>query len=121
MSAPLRYARILNGLSVLISRRSAISRSIRAIARLSNPQAFHLDMVVEHSSASGGERRGHRRSRLRRAVTEETAAAARAADLGGRRARGGGAADQLVDRRSRNARRQPFAVVPFRGDLTPDA
>src|SRR5919201_911772 len=35
MSAPLRYARILNGLSSLISRRSAISRRIRAMAALS--------------------------------------------------------------------------------------
>ena len=35
MSAPLRYARILKGLSLLISSRSAISRRIRAIARLS--------------------------------------------------------------------------------------
>ena len=53
MSAPLRYARILNGLSFLISRRSAISRRMRAIARLSKPQAFRLDAVVEHARAAG--------------------------------------------------------------------
>ena len=60
MSAPLRYARILNGLSFLISRRSAISRRMRAIARLSNPQAFRLDAVVEQARAAARERGGDR-------------------------------------------------------------
>ena len=91
MSAPFRYARILNGLSFLISRRSAISRRMRAIARLSKPQSFGLDAVVEHARAAGGQRRGDRRARLRRTVAEETAAAACAADLGRRRAGGRGA------------------------------
>ena len=36
MSAPLRYARILNGLSPFSSSRSAISDSVRATARLSS-------------------------------------------------------------------------------------
>ena len=65
MSAPLRYARILNGLSSLISSRSAISRRMRAIAALSKPQAFGLDAVVEQARAAGGERRGDRRARAR--------------------------------------------------------
>ena len=67
MSAPLRYARILNGFSFLISSRSAISRRMRAIAGLSKPQAFGLDPVVEHAGAAGGERRGDRGARARAA------------------------------------------------------
>src|SRR3989442_6738657 len=81
MSAPFRYARILNGLSFLISRRSAISRRMWAIARLSNSQAFDLDSVVEESRAAGRERLGDRRSCRRRTVAEETPTAARAADF----------------------------------------
>ena len=81
MSAPLRYARILKGLSFLISRRSAISRRIRAIARLSNPQPFHLDAVVEHARAAVGQRGGDRRPRLRRTVAEQAAPPPRAAHL----------------------------------------
>src|SRR3954471_19026425 len=40
VSAALRYARILNGFSFLISRRSPISPSTRAIARLSNDSLY---------------------------------------------------------------------------------
>src|SRR5260370_40291869 len=81
MSAPFRYARILNGLSALISRRSAISRRMRAIAGLSNAQPFDLDVVIQQARAARAQREGDRRPCRRRAVTEETAPAARAADL----------------------------------------
>ena len=63
MSAPFRYARILNGLSALISSRSAISARMRAMAALSNAEPFHLDPVVEHPRAARGERRRDGRPR----------------------------------------------------------
>src|ERR1700730_3955118 len=75
MSAPFRYARILNGLSALISRRSAISRRMRATAWLSNPQPFDLDAVIQEARAARLQREGDRRPCRRRAVTEQTAAA----------------------------------------------
>src|SRR5262249_42516148 len=83
MSAPLRYARILNGLSFLISRRSAISRRMRAIAWLSNEQPLRLDFVVENLRATRGERLGDRCTLGGRAEAEQTAAPTRAADLRG--------------------------------------
>src|SRR6266852_5802609 len=95
MSAPLRYARILNGLSFLISRRSAISRRMRAIARLSKPEAFGLDMVVERPRAAGRERFGRRASGFR-------------------------ARHQIVDRRRRDAGRQALAVFPLDANLPAD-
>src|SRR5438067_13040476 len=117
MSAPLRYARILKGLSSLISRRSAISRRILAIATLSNPQAFRLDLVVEQPRAAGGERRGDRALRVGRAVADQAAAAPRAADLGACRAGRHGTRDEIVDSRCRDTRREPLAIFPFPGDL----
>src|SRR5688572_2900593 len=99
MSAALRYARILNGLSALISRKSAISRSTRAMATLSNPKTLGVDPVVENPRPAGHERVSNGLPRVRRAVTEKTAAAAGAADLRGRRARALRTADQIVDRR----------------------
>src|SRR2546422_23871 len=120
MSAPFRYARILNGLSLLISSRSAISRKIRAIARLSKPQTFRFDAVVEQAGPAACQRRGDRRMRLGRAVAEKTSAAARAAHLGGGRSRRRRADDQVVNGRRRDARRQPLAVFPFPGDLPAD-
>src|ERR1700704_2866813 len=113
MSAPFRYARILNGLSLLISSRSAISRRIRAIARLSKPQTFRLDAVVEQARPAVSQGGGDRRMRLGRAVAEKTAAAARAAPLGGSRPGRRCAGDQVVDGWRRDARRQPLAVFPF--------
>src|SRR5439155_12960507 len=97
MSAPLRYARILNGLSFLISSRSAISRRIRAIARLSKPQTFRLDAVVEQARPAVSQRGGNRRMRLGRTVAEKTPAAARSAHLGGSRSGRRRAGDQDVD------------------------
>src|SRR5437899_13057414 len=82
ISAPFRYARILNGLSLLISRRSAISRRIRAIAWLSNSKAFGLDAVVQEARAAVRQRRRDRRACRGRTVAEQTAAASSAADLG---------------------------------------
>src|SRR5437870_2188061 len=120
MSAPFRYARILNGLSSLISRRSAISLRIRAIATLSNPQPFGLDAVVENARATGGERVGHRSARLGRAVTEQAAATAGAAHLGSGRSSSASARDQIVDDGRRHAGREPFAVVPLGRDLPAD-
>src|SRR5512146_2034882 len=67
VSAAVRYARILKGFSFLISRRSAISARIRAIARLStavqtahrrsgdseriDDEAARLDREIEHAGA----------------------------------------------------------------------
>src|SRR5207302_8206501 len=117
ISAPLRYARILNGLSFLISRRSAISSRIRAIAALSKPQSFCLDPVFEEPRAACGKRGTNRRLRFRRPVREKAAAAAGTADLGCRRARGAGARDQVVYGGRRDAGCEPFPVLPFFGDL----
>src|SRR5438270_6488451 len=103
MSAPFRYARILNGLSFLISRRSAISRRIRAMAGLSNPESVGLDVVIEHARTPAGERFGDRVAHFRRPIAEQAAATARTADL---RRRGAGAAcprDKVLDRRGRDA------------------
>src|SRR3989475_7997857 len=120
MSAPFRYARILNGLSFLISRRSAISRRMCAIARLSNSQAFDLDSVVEESRAAGRERLGDRRSCRRWTVAEETPTAARAADFRGSRAGCTRARDEILNGRRRHARRELLAVLPLGGDLPAD-
>src|SRR6266851_469466 len=97
MSAALRYARILKGLSFLISSRSAISRKILAIAWLSNPQAFRLDLVLEQPRAPGRERRGDRDLRVGRPVTNQTPAAARAAHLGPRCPGRHRTGDEIVD------------------------
>src|SRR4051794_27789773 len=110
MSAAFRYARILNGLSPLISSRSATSRRTRAIAWLSKPQTFGLDAVVEHARAAGRERLGDGRADTGRAVAEQAAAAAGAAHFRGRRARGFRAGNQIVDGRGRHAGREPLAV-----------
>src|SRR5690242_6546305 len=129
MSAPFRYARILNGFSSLISRRSAISRRIRAMAALSiavrmrvvlQPQAVGFDVVVEQSRAAVHERGRDRVARFGRAVAEEAPAAAGAAHFRTDRARGAGARDQIFDRWRRHAGRKTLAVLPFVGDLIPD-
>src|SRR2546426_9856696 len=120
MSAPFRYARILNGLSFLISRRSAIARRMWAIARLSNSQAFDLDSVVEESRAAGRERLGDRGSCREWTVAEETPTAARAADFRGSRAGCTRARDEILNGRRRHARREPLAVLPLGGDLPAD-
>src|SRR5262245_6776516 len=120
MSAPFRYARILNGLSSLISRRSAVSRRMRAIAWLSKPQTFSLDAEVQKTRPAGGERFGDRLSRRRGAIAEQTAAAPGAADFRPGRARRGGASDQVLDSGGGDAWCQPLPVVPFDGDLPAD-
>src|SRR5262245_58808269 len=120
MSAPLRYARILNGFSSLISRRSAISRRIRAIAALSKPEAYGFDAVVEQPRASGGERLGNGVPGSGRTVAKEAASAACAAHFRGGRAGRTRARDQIIDRRRRDARREAFAVFPFGRDLPAD-
>src|SRR3989454_4766961 len=120
MAAPFRYARILNGLSFLIPRRSAIARRMWAIARLSNSQAFDLDSVVEESRAAGRERLGDRGSCREWTVAEETPTAARAADFRGSRAGCTRARDEILNGRRRHARREPLAVLPLGGDLPAD-
>src|SRR5438445_8128204 len=97
MSAPLRYARILNGLSFRISSRSAISPRTRAMPALSKAQAFRFDPELEQPRPAGRERGGDRGLRVGRPVREQAAASARAADF-----RGGGAGrpradDEIVD------------------------
>src|SRR5438045_3558556 len=99
MSAPFRYARILNGLSFLISRRSAISPRMRAMARLSNAEAFHLDLEIEHACSARREGVGDRLARRGRSIAEEAPASAGAAYLGRRGAGPRCAGDQILDRR----------------------
>src|SRR5262245_11841808 len=120
MSAPFRYARILNGLSSLISRRSAVSRRMRAIAWLSKPQTFSLDAEVQKTRPAGGERFGDRLSCRRGAVAKETAASSGAANFRPSGARGGGASDEVLDGSRGDAGCQPLPVVPFDGDLSAD-
>src|SRR5436305_6662515 len=115
MSAPLRYARILKGLSSLISSRSAISRRTRAIAALSKTQTFGFDAEVEQPRPAAAERRRDCRLCVRRSVREQAAAATRPADLCRHRAGRAGTDDEVVDRRGRDAGRQAFAVVPLGG------
>src|ERR1051325_8572784 len=76
MSAPFRYARILNAFSFLISRRSAISRSTRAIAALSNAEAVRLEMEVQDAGAASRQGGGNRVAAVRRTVAEQTPTAA---------------------------------------------
>src|SRR5260370_27283474 len=122
MSAPFRYARILNGLSSLISSRSAISRSTRAMPALSmrvplDAEAFALDGVVEQPRTAVGQRARNRGARVRRSIAEQTPSAAGTADFGRRRARLSRPRDQAVDRRRRDARRQTLAVLPLGRDV----
>src|SRR5947208_10092585 len=120
MSAPFRYARILNGLSFLISRRSAISRRIRAMAGLSKQEPFGLDVVIEHARTPAGERFGDSVMHFRRTIAEQAAAPAGPAHL---RRRGAGSAcprDEVLDRRGRDARRKPLPVVPLDRNLPAD-
>src|SRR4029079_19356448 len=120
MSAPFRSARILNVWSSLISRRSAVSRRIRAIAWLSKPQTLGFDAEVQKTRPSSGERFGDRRSRPRGAVAKQTAASPGAADFRSGGAGGGGASDQVLDGRRVATSRQPLPVVPFDGNLPAD-
>src|SRR5579862_9716531 len=120
MSAPFRYARILNGLSPLISRRSAISPRTRATDRLSNPQAFRFEAVLEQAGAAARERFSDTVARVGRSVAEKAPAAPRAADFRCRGAGLPGAGDQVVDGRRRDPGREPLPVVPLSGDLAAD-
>src|SRR5205814_7060437 len=120
MSAPFRYARILNGLSFLSSKRSAISWRMRATPRLSKLQPVHLDPIVENPRAAGGQRVGDGRPGRGWSVAEETPAAARAADLRRGGARCGRARHEAVNRRRGDPRREALPVVPLGGNLTAD-
>src|SRR6478736_8827917 len=117
MSAPFRYARILNGLSFLISSRSAISRRIRATAWLSNPKSLGFDAIGEEPGPAAGERGADRFMCGRWTVAEEAAAASGAAHFGCGRSGRVCAGDQIVNRRGRDTRREPLPVVPFDGNL----
>src|SRR5262245_44700602 len=126
MSPTFRYARILNGFSFLISRRSAVSWrtreiSLLRIARHGGPsidsQTIRLDLVVEDAGPSLGEGSRDRVMRSRRSVTEQATAAARATNLRRSGPRRAGALDELVDHRCRDTRREALAVVPLDGDL----
>src|SRR6476619_3361447 len=97
MSAPFRYARILNGLSFLISSRSAISRRIRATAWLSNPQALGFDVIGEESGPAAGESGADSFMCRRGTVAEEAAAAPGAAHFRCGRSGRVCAGDQIVD------------------------
>src|SRR5262245_5952107 len=116
ISATLRYARILNGLSPLISRRSATSSRMCAMAALSNPEAFCVDVKVQDASAALTERRGDGGSAVGRAVAEQAAATACPAYFRGRGSGCARPAHEVIDFRGGDARREPFAVFPFLGD-----
>src|SRR6187431_1707661 len=120
ISAPLRYARILKGLSLLISRRSAISPRIRAIAKLSNPKAFRFDAIVEHPRPAAGKRFPNRFAAVRRTVAEQTASTTCTAHLGAGGAGGDRARNQLLDHRCGYPGCEPLAILPFLGNLPSD-
>src|SRR5262245_29715852 len=120
MSAAFRYARILNGFSSLISRRSAISRRMRAIAALSNLKPFRLDAVVQHARAAGGQRLCDRGAAVGRTVAEQAPTPAGPADLGCGCARADCARNENVNCGSRHAGSEPLAVFPFDRDEAAD-
>src|SRR5258708_6903379 len=91
-----------------------------AMAALSNPQTFRLDMKVEEARATGLERAGNYGPSLRRSVAKQAAAAAGAADLGGGGACCRGTLHQIIDLRRRYPRRQLLPVLPLNCDLTAD-
>src|SRR4029078_7885472 len=109
-----------NGLSFLISSRSAISRRMRAIAWLSNEQPLRLDFVVENPRPAGSERFGNRRAFRGGAEAEQAPAAAGAAYLGRGGADEGRPSDQRLDLPGRHAGRQALAVLPFGRDAAAD-
>src|SRR3989442_6090102 len=90
------------------------------MARLSKPQAFHLNPVVEQPRTASRERGGDRRLRVRRTVTEQAAAAAGAADLCCGRSGRAGSGRQIIDDRCRHTVRESFAVLPLVSNLTAD-
>src|SRR6187401_1246591 len=118
VSAADRYALILNALSPLISRRSAISPSTSDNARLSTPEPVAFEGVVEDARATSCQCVPDRIACGRRAVAKETPAAAGAADLRGGCARSHGTCDQVVDGGRRHAWCKTLAVVPLLGDCT---
>src|SRR5262245_31954865 len=118
MSATLRYARILNGFSPLISRRSAISPRIWAMAALSNPETFRLDVKIQDARAALSQCGGNCRPAVGRAVAEEAPAATGPADFRGGGSGRAGPAHQVIDFCGGHAGRQALPVLPFGGDLT---
>ena len=128
MSAPFRYARILNGLSPFSSSMSPISPRMRAIAEVIEaasprqrgalrfrcgsraeraPPAASASRTARPCRAAPG-RTGSRHRRRRRPCAACAPAAMRARD-------------QIVNLRRGDARRQPLAVVPLLGEVPPVA
>src|SRR5262245_11570335 len=107
VSEAFRYARILNGFSALISRRSPISARTLAIARLSiawlarharlGLHALGLDGEVAVASTVGGDRVADGGDPIRFADAEETATASSATDLAAVRAGGLRSREHRVD------------------------
>ena len=133
VSAAFRYARILKGFSFLISRRSPISASTRAMARLFkcgragesvdsglDRQACGLDAEIEQPGATVGECTPNRRYCVGLADAEQAPAASGAADLAAPGAGRAAAAEHRVDRRRRHAGCKPLAVLPLVGDVPSD-
>ena len=85
VSAALRYARILNGFSPLISRRSAISPSTRAIARLSMWRGQSSAPARESFASRSGSRAAARRRRRAPRRTAVACGPARRSRTGSRR------------------------------------
>src|SRR5262245_54074 len=120
MSAAFLYARILNGLSPLISSRSATSRKTCATAGLSNPQTFGFDAVLENAGTLTRHSPGDVRLRVWGAVEENTAPSACAADLGSVGPGGGRAIHERVDVRRCDAGSQSPSIGPLDRNLSPD-
>src|SRR5687768_9409486 len=121
VSAAVRYARILNAFSPLISSRSAISANTCATCRLSTRQSVPFDAEIEEARAATRQRVTNGVAASRRSVAEQASAAAGAAHLGGERAGGSCALDEVVDRGRRHTGRQLFTGVPLGADRVADA
>jgi hypothetical protein len=82
-----------------------------------HPQPLRVDPEIEHAGAACGERVAHGRRVLGFADAEQAPAAACTADFARLRSRAPRRGEHRVDLRRRDARREPFSVLPFLRDL----
>src|SRR5688572_9597117 len=116
VSAAVRYARILNAFSPLISSRSAISAKTCATCLLSTRETVPFDAEIEQARAAGGKGVADRAPATRRPIAEQAPAAAGAANFGGGCACAERPRDEVVDRRRGHPRSKLLASVPLCGD-----
>src|SRR5690348_3469761 len=91
-----------------------------AMAALSKPETFRLDVKVEDARPALLQGRRDGRLAVGRSVTEQAPSATSAAHLCRRRACGSGPPHEVVDFRRCDARRKPLSVLPFGRDLAAD-